>query len=43
MRGGEQEPSAFVSHKLRQDFEGAGGAEVGQLFMSHRLIQGRAE
>lgn len=39
----EQEPAAFISHKLRQDFEGAGGARVGQLFVSHHLIQGHAE
>lgn len=39
----EQEPAAFISHKLRQDFEGAGGAGVGQLFVSHHLIQGHTE
>lgn len=36
-------PAALISHKLKQDFEGASGAGVGQLFVSHRLIQGSAE
>lgn len=43
LRGGEQEPVAFISHNLGQNFEGAGGAGVGQLFVSHCLIQGPAE
>jgi len=43
LRGGEQEPVAFISRNLGQDSEGAGGAGVGQLFVSHHLIQGCTE
>lgn len=43
LTGGEQEAGAFISCNLGQNFERAGGARVGQLFVSHRSMQGPAE
>lgn len=43
LRGGEQEPVAFISCNLGQNLDGAGGARVGQLLVSRHLMQGPAE